>query len=115
MTAILMIEDNHELLKIVSKVLALHDFRVIPALDGASGLQQAFEEAPALILCDLHLPDMNGYEVLMRLREQPATAQTPVIFVTGDIDFSPPEDDNVRILAKPFKVEALLALVPGSV
>ena len=115
MTAILMIEDNPDLLAIVGNVLTTHGFEVMLAPDGTTGLERAQEEAPALILCDLNLPDMNGYEVLTELRLQPSTARTPVVFVTGDHYCAPPVDDNVQVLEKPFNIEALLKLMPSSV
>jgi PAS domain S-box-containing protein len=82
---VLHIEDNLSNLKLVERILAQRtDVEVVPAMHGRLGLELAHEHHPILILLDLHLPDMNGDQVLQRLRDDPITASTPVIIVSAD-------------------------------
>jgi signal transduction histidine kinase/CheY-like chemotaxis protein len=82
---ILHIEDNLANLTLVERVLSGRgDIEVIAAMQGRLGLELAHEHRPSLILLDLHLPDVDGDEVLQRLREDPDTASTPVVMVSAD-------------------------------
>ena len=58
-------------------------YDIIVAKDGASALEAADKHAPDLILLDVIMPDMNGFDVLVKLKEAPATKNIPVIFITG--------------------------------
>jgi CheY-like chemotaxis protein len=82
---ILHIEDNLSNLKLVERILAHRpDVEVVPAMHGRLGLELAREHRPALVLLDLHLPDMAGDQVLQRLRDDPATSSIPVVMVSAD-------------------------------
>ncbi len=82
---ILHIEDNLSNLKLIERILARRpDVEVVPAMQGRLGLELAREHRPVLILLDLHLPDMNGEQVLQRLRDDPATASIPVVIISAD-------------------------------
>ncbi len=83
MTTILLIEDNASLLRNISQILTLEGYRVLCAADGASGLRQLREELPALILCDIMMPGMDGYEVLAQVRADAVTASLPFVFLTS--------------------------------
>jgi len=80
---ILLIEDQAPLRDNLRDILALDGHRVLTAGDGLSGLKQAREHKPDLILCDIMLPGMDGYEILARLRGSTATASLPFIFLTA--------------------------------
>lgn len=80
---ILLIEDNAQNSYLVKFLLNKHGWEVIHAEDGPSGLKLASEIQPALILLDIQLPGMDGYQVAKALREQPALDRTPVIAVTS--------------------------------
>ncbi len=72
-------------LKLVERIFAQRpDVEVVAALHGSLGLELAREHNPALILLDLHLPDIGGEQVLQRLRDDPATASIPVVIVSAD-------------------------------
>jgi len=82
---VLHIEDNMSNLKLVERIFAQRpDVEVVAALHGSLGLELAREHNPALILLDLHLPDIGGEQVLQRLRDDPATASIPVVIVSAD-------------------------------
>jgi PAS domain S-box-containing protein len=82
---ILHIEDNLSNLKLVERIVAHRpDVEIVPAMHGRLGLELAQEHQPALVLLDLHLPDMAGDEVLQRLRDHPVTSSIPVVMVSAD-------------------------------
>ena len=82
---VLYVEDNLSNLKLIERVLASRpEIRLISAMQGQLGLDLAREHQPDLILLDLHLPDMNGDELLHRLRADTQTAATPVVVISAD-------------------------------
>jgi YesN/AraC family two-component response regulator len=115
MSKILLIEDDRVNRCLFQDCLESEGFQTISAEDGAMGIQQAKNYLPDLILCDIYMPEVNGYEVLAQLRQDPSTAYIPLIFLTamatkverrkgmelGADDF----------LMKPFTAEQLLAAV----
>ncbi|MDJ0702617.1 MAG: EAL domain-containing protein [Leptolyngbyaceae cyanobacterium MO_188.B28] len=86
MQKILVIEDEPQIRANTQEVLELGNFLVITAENGQAGLKLAEEEQPDLILCDIMMPELDGYGVLKALRHQPATAQIPIIFLTARSD-----------------------------
>jgi two-component system cell cycle response regulator len=80
---ILIIEDNPANLELMRYLLSAFGHAPFHADTGAEGVRLALERRAHLILCDLQLPDIDGFEVLKRLRAQPATARIPVIAVTA--------------------------------
>jgi DNA-binding response OmpR family regulator len=79
---LLVVEDNEEIAQMVTLFLAARGFRVSVASDAAAALRMVRESLPDLILLDIGLPDINGYEVLKQLRQSPRTRHVPIIFVT---------------------------------
>jgi CheY-like chemotaxis protein len=67
----------------VTRLLKHAGFEVCNASTGAEAIAQALDESPDLVLLDIHLPDMNGFEVCRRLKESPATAATTVVHLTA--------------------------------
>lgn len=80
---ILVIEDNEQNVYLVTYLLEHAGFEVIQARDGPSGLQMAMRSAPDLILLDVQLPGMDGFEVTRRLRATPSLATVPIVAVTS--------------------------------
>lgn len=80
---ILIIDDNVPNIRLLATVLA-DKATILFATSGARGLQIAREKRPQLILLDLQMPDMNGYEVCRELKKDPVTQECVVIFVTGN-------------------------------
>lgn len=83
MKKILIIEDEEFIRYNLIELLKTEDFDAIAAEDGRSGLKLAAEATPDLILCDVMMPELDGYEVLKCLRRNPATATIPFIFLTA--------------------------------
>jgi CheY-like chemotaxis protein len=80
---ILLIEDNEQNAYLVNYLMGARQWRVIPAADGPTGLALADSESPDLILLDIQLPGMDGYEVARRLRAKEGLDGTPIIAVTS--------------------------------
>jgi CheY-like chemotaxis protein/CO dehydrogenase nickel-insertion accessory protein CooC1 len=84
MTAkILIIDDDLDTLKLVGLMLQKQSYQIVAASNGVQGLEQAETENPDLILLDVMMPDMDGYEVAKRLRANPLTANTPILMFTA--------------------------------
>lgn len=93
---ILVIEDNAANLELVRYLLSYSGHTVLEARDGAQGVETALRERPDLIVCDLQMPLLDGYQVLARLRADAATAAIVVVAVTA---FSMPNDRQKVITA----------------
>jgi two-component system cell cycle response regulator DivK len=112
---VLIVEDNERNLKLVRDVLGFAGFDVLEARDAEAGIELARAQRPDVVLMDINLPGMNGFEALAALRADGVTASIPVLAVTAYAM----TDDRARILAagfdgyveKPVDVRAL----PGQV
>ena len=82
---ILIIDDEWTIQLALQARLSAHGFTVQLASDGPSGLLAAQQDRPDIILLDLRMPDMDGFEVLRRLRAAPETSSIPVIFLTANV------------------------------
>ena len=82
---ILYIEDNPENRLLMRRVLMAEGYVVEEAVDGNSGLQKAAESPPDLILMDINLPEIDGYEVTARLKQLPNMVGVPIIAVTANV------------------------------
>lgn len=80
---ILVIEDNERNLYLVTYLLQQQGFEVCSARDGTAGIQRAVQERPDLVILDIQLPLMDGYEVARALREVDALNNTPIVAVTS--------------------------------
>lgn len=110
---VLYIEDNFSNLKLIERLFRLRPaLTLIAARDGRSGLEMASAQQPVLILLDLNLPDMNGRDVLNRLRAEPVTSAIPVIALSADA--TPGQIERLLragaadYLTKPINVEKFL-------
>jgi len=110
---ILVIEDNAANLELVRYLLATSGYTVLMARDGAQGVSVAREERPDLIICDLQMPMLDGYQVLARLRENADGFEPVVVAVTA---FSMPRDREKVLtagfdgyLSKPIEPETFVA------
>ncbi len=80
---ILAVDDNEAHGYAVRKMLEADGFRVLIAANGTDTLLMAESQCPSAIVLDVNLPDLNGFEVCRRLKENPATAKIPVVFLTA--------------------------------
>ena len=87
-TTILVIEDNAEICENIAGILQLDGYDVLTALDGKSGVEKALKHKPNLVLCDIMMPELDGYGVLHVLARHPDTADTPFIFLTAKAEKS---------------------------
>jgi CheY-like chemotaxis protein len=81
---ILIVEDNEEILDLFSALLRSSGHAIIEARNGFEGIRLAFEEKPHLILLDIQMPVMNGWEALSILKDEPSTRDIPSIALTSD-------------------------------
>ena len=123
MAKILLVEDNEMNRDMLSRRLQRRGYEVVIAVDGAEGVDKAGTEAPALILMDMSLPGVDGWDATRRIKAAPATRAIPVIALTahamsgdrekaveaGCDDFDTKPVDLARLLGK---IEALLARKP---
>ncbi len=112
---ILVVEDHEDNRRILSDLLRSVGFEVIEALTGEEGVALAESHRPALILMDLRLPVLDGYEATRRIKANPATSRTPIIAVSsyalsGD-DVAAFEAGCDAYFAKPFSPRELLAKI----
>ena len=114
---VLIVEDEQNIVDILAFNLSRDGYDTIEAYDGATGLQLALENNPDLILLDLMLPGMNGFEVCRRVRE--SGSSTPILMLTAREE----EADKVMglelgaddYITKPFSMRELLARVKANI
>ena len=80
---ILIIDDDIDTLRLVGLMLQRQGYEISAATSGEQGLEKAFAERPDVILLDVMMPEMDGYEVTRRLRRNPASSQTPILLFTA--------------------------------
>jgi signal transduction histidine kinase len=115
MKRILVIDDDETLLATLAVALRAAGYEVETTTSGQEGLRRAYELLPDLILCDVHMPDIEGPTVLQALRVDPATADLQVVLMTG-VQANLPVRSGMDLgaddfLQKPFTVMALLQCV----
>ena len=110
-----LVADDDAINRMVLGELLKPEYTVILAKNGAQTLERAARHAPDLILLDVMMPDMDGYETLRRLRQDPQTAHIAVIFISG-LDRPEDEANGLRMgvadyIAKPFNATVVMARV----
>jgi two-component system sensor histidine kinase/response regulator len=112
---ILVVDDQLTNIQVVGSVLGKLGYEVIPALDGASALKRLAIRLPDLILLDLLMPEMDGYEVCRRLHENPEWQDVPVVFLSAaddkDLVVRALEASGVDYITKPFNQAELILRV----
>ena len=115
MPKILVIEDESNLQKLTKTNLTASGYRVVVAGSGEEGLRLAHLEHPNLILLDLRLPGMSGWDVLMSLKTDRKLQKIPVIIMTATVpqsqEYKFPSMRTAGYLVKPFEVDELLLKV----
>ena len=111
MALILVAEDDSAIATLLRDVLSSHGHRVIVVSDGVQMIEQARDSRPQLIVADIMMPGAYGSSACKTLREDPATAQIPIVFLTA---LSPdkasrvvPQSETICLLYKPLELSAL--------
>ena len=113
MKKILVVDDEPDIRKYLALRLQSRGFDVLTAKCGMEALESVKQVVPDLILLDIKMPKLSGYEVLRHLRQDPATSVIPVIFVTAHAD-PKDEEDDVRaddFILKPFEFNELMGKI----
>ncbi|MCR8560813.1 response regulator [Mucilaginibacter sp. BJC16-A38] len=115
MKKILLIEDNNDIRENTCELLELEGYKVILAVNGRSGLILAQEHVPDIILCDVMMPEADGYEVFSGLKTNPVTAAIPFVFLTSSVERKEVEAGlgmgASGYIRKPFDSEELFAVI----
>src|SRR5947209_7379851 len=112
---VLIVEDEQGVVHLLRARLEPEGFQVIAAYDGQAGLRAVTEARPDLLILDLTLPGLDGFEICRRIRQQPETARLPILVLSGRTE----EVDKVVMLelgaddyvTKPFNTKELVARV----
>ena len=116
MNKILIIEDEADLRDTIAAILTISDFDVCTAHDGKSGIDMVMKENPDLIICDVNMPVISGFDVLVDLKNKFSENDMPLfLFLTASVQ----EDDIAKgmklgandYIMKPFDVESLIGSI----
>ena len=112
MIKILVIEDDASVLDNLEDILTLENFQVFTARNGREGVDMALRQLPDLVVCDVMMPEMDGYAVVKCLREEPATKTIPFIFLTAKaerLDYREGMESGADdYVTKPFRPQELI-------
>lgn len=115
MKRILVIEDNEEIRDNTIEVLELHDYEVINASDGRLGVEMMEQNDVDLILCDIIMPNMTGYDVLFAAKQNERTKDLPFVFMSASVEPKEIQEAKSRgiefFITKPFQIEVLLSTI----
>lgn len=113
--SILVVDDKPANLRLLSQLLSEHNYNVRPVLSGAQAVAAAQAVQPDLILLDIKMPEMDGYEVSRRLKDDPRTRMVPILFISALHDTEDKvkafEAGGVDYITKPFHADEVLARV----
>jgi twitching motility two-component system response regulator PilG len=112
---ILIVEDEESLLKLESILLSSKGYKVVGVADGTTAIDEIFRNLPDLVILDVMLPGIDGFEVCRRIKDDPATSKIPVIMLTArkntqDMDRGLQAGADAYI-TKPFKSAQLIGTI----
>ncbi|MBD2691893.1 response regulator [Anabaena catenula] len=114
-TNILIVDDFLENIRLLSSILEQNGYQTRKAISGSMALTAVEASPPSLILLDIRMPEMNGYEVCEYLKSNPKTAHIPIIFLSASEDVIDKgkafEVGGADYITKPFYIEEVLARV----
>jgi diguanylate cyclase (GGDEF)-like protein/PAS domain S-box-containing protein len=112
---ILIVDDHPDNLKVLTQILSQQNYKLRKAINGKMALNSTFSKPPDLILLDIVMPEMDGYQVCQQIKENPITSEIPVIFMSAlDDGFNKVkafEVGGVDYITKPFQTKEVLAKV----
>lgn len=112
---ILVVDDEEGMCAVISEILAQAGYAPLATSDPRGAIELAIRENPAILLVDISMPQMDGYELMDALHREPRTAECPVVFITGRLTFT----DRLQafrkgakdFLSKPFQPAKLIEKV----
>ncbi len=117
MPKVLVVDDSLSVRKVVQRALEAKHIEVLSAASGTEAMEQIARETPDLVVCDVIMPDMDGYQICDFVKKHPALGKTPVILISGIVNSTVLEraakvrsDDVMR---KPFAADELLHRIEG--
>src|SRR3989339_934214 len=112
MAKILIVDDDNQIITFIKFILEKNSYSVVTANSGLQGLEVIHKEKPDLVLLDVMMPGLDGYEVCRRIKTNPETEHTPVIMLTAlgmGEDFEKAVENGANwYIVKPFKPQHLL-------
>lgn len=112
---ILVIDDERELVKAVEVRLKASGYQMVSAYDGPEGLEKARQVIPDIILLDIVMPTMNGYEVCMELMKDPTTKDIPIVVISAsqqsELETKCRELGITHFITKPFETTDLTNMI----
>jgi len=113
---VLVVDDDPDILEALSEILEAEGFEIRRARNGKEALERLEPDPPQLILLDLMMPVMDGWEFAQRMRQRPSVAHIPIIVLSADRNVGSKASDigAVGHLAKPFELNDLLEMVRRS-
>jgi CheY-like chemotaxis protein len=111
--AILVVDDEPAILDMISELLGYEGYQVVTTSQGSVALTRAKDDPPALILLDLMMPGMSGWQMIAALKASPQTRAIPIVVLSARRDLSAIASDLgiATYLAKPFDIDELIAVV----
>lgn len=115
MKTVLIVDDSSVVRMSLNYFLKENEYNVVEAVDGKDGLVKAAESKPDLIISDINMPNMNGIEMIQKLREQPQTKYVPILVLTTESAREMLDQGKkagaTGWIVKPFTNESLLATI----
>ena len=115
LSLILIVDDSLETLKLLTEILTNYGYNVLTASNGYTALRTVEIEVPDLILLDVKMPDMDGYQICRKLKSAEHSSRIPVIFISGLYDTTDKvkgfNAGGIDYITKPFQLEEVLARV----
>jgi two-component system, cell cycle response regulator DivK len=113
---VLLVDDDRDGRRLYAQWLTDAGFRVQEAHNGLQALERAFDARPDIVVTDLHIPGIDGFELARRLKQDPRTRDVPVLAVTGYVAFASDPGRALRagcdaVLPKPYSPEDLEAAI----
>ena len=115
MKKILVVDDEYDLLETICATLEMGGYQPVPASNARVALEQLDADTPELVLTDVMMPYMSGYELVEAIRRKPQGRALPVIIMSAIDPRQHPRGGWNAVLAKPFTLETLLETVQGMI